>query len=167
MNFCVCVPPSASAGGEAVDHASFALGSPRATGAVRARRTYTQDLHAIYEAGNRRPRQARMLVRSGWIRLTLELGDASPARTFQWLQSACGLRCGFAAGSARWHPDRPSRTYCGFDSGFDSDSCSVRSEVCPDRPRRNARIHLPSRSEASSGSSQKSINHRKAGTKAK
>jgi hypothetical protein len=36
------LPPSASAGGEAGDHASFALGSPRATGAVRARRTYTQ-----------------------------------------------------------------------------------------------------------------------------
>jgi hypothetical protein len=39
---------STSAGGEAVDHVDFALGSPRATGAVRARRTHTQDLHAIY-----------------------------------------------------------------------------------------------------------------------
>ncbi len=39
----LCVlPPSASAGGGAVDHASFALGSPRAIDAVRARRTYTQ-----------------------------------------------------------------------------------------------------------------------------
>ena len=37
----LCVlPPNASAGDEAVDHASFALGSPRATGAVRVRRTY-------------------------------------------------------------------------------------------------------------------------------
>jgi hypothetical protein len=35
----VCEPLwSASADGEAVDHASFALGSPRATGAVRATR---------------------------------------------------------------------------------------------------------------------------------
>jgi hypothetical protein len=33
------LPPGASAGGEAVDHANFALGSSRATGAVRARRT--------------------------------------------------------------------------------------------------------------------------------
>ena len=40
------LPPGASAAGEAVDRAMIALGLPRATGAVRAHKTCTQDLHA-------------------------------------------------------------------------------------------------------------------------
>ena len=54
-------PPSAGACGEAVHHASFALGSLRATGVVRPRRTYTRDLHATYEVWNRRPRRSSVL----------------------------------------------------------------------------------------------------------
>jgi hypothetical protein len=46
---------SASAGGKAVDNASFTLGSPHATGAVRSRRTYTQFTRGVKRRGHRAP----------------------------------------------------------------------------------------------------------------
>jgi hypothetical protein len=100
-NVCLllCVlPPGASAGGEAVDHANFALGSSRATGAVRARRTAAALRRAArgqmvaHVAGcghaGQRNRRGRFVSRLHVLMVTVRGATASSS---SMQESACGL----------------------------------------------------------------------------